>query len=157
MNRCNCSQARATWHPTRLLDVSPNLSIPENFGREILHLKLRMGPNPRFWKLQTSNYNELKGGISISNLPRTIQHAIELTRALNIRFILIDALCIIQDSVGQQDWLRESTTMADVYGHSHINIAATSSADAEGGLFRERDPVLVNGICIKPHGNDGEG
>ncbi|KAH8891711.1 hypothetical protein GQ53DRAFT_865668 [Thozetella sp. PMI_491] len=35
--------------------------------------------------------------------------------------------------------------MAYVYGRSHINLAATTSADADSGLFSERDPILING------------
>lgn len=115
------------------------------------------GRNAQFRKLQRHNYDDSKGGICISSLPKTLQHSVALTRALNIRYIWIDALCIIQDSVGSQDWLKEALKMSSVYGRSYLNIAASSSGTAEGGLFYERDPIVVSGVSVKPHGEERGG
>lgn len=154
------------WHPTRLVDVSletlgPSIRLeddPEKLaGMEYSTLSYCWGPNPQFLKLQGSNYNSFKQEILLSDLPKTLQEGVLLTRALNLRFIWIDALCIIQDSIGNQDWLQESLKMSQVYGCSYINIAATSSTTAEGGLFRERDPIAVSGISVKPYGSEKEG
>jgi hypothetical protein len=35
--------------------------------------------------------------------------------------------------------------MGQVYGSSHVNLAATASAAAEGGFFKQRYPIIVNG------------
>jgi hypothetical protein len=43
-----------------------------------------------------------------------------------------------------------------VYGNSQINLAATASTGPEGGLFRERHPVVVNGCRIFPEGGKPE-
>jgi hypothetical protein len=46
----------------------------------------------------------------------------------------------MQDSIN--DWNIESSLMGDVYGNGVRNLAATGSADAEGGLWMSRPPVL---------------
>ena len=172
MNKCNddhdlCTRQRrgsdATYHPTRLIDVGSASSVrleddPEKLaGVDYSTLSYCWGPDAQFLKLQRSNYSDLKRGIPIADLPMTLQHSVILTRALGLRYIWIDALCIIQDSVGKQDWLEEAIKMSSVYGRSYINIAASSSPTADGGLFRERDPIAVNGVIVKPHGNEKEG
>lgn len=59
-----------------------------------------------------------------------------------MRYIWIDSLCIIQDSI--EDWNYESLTMADVYKNSSLNIAATASSNPTGGLFRSRNPEEIS-------------
>ena len=51
-------------------------------------------------------------GIDWSQLPRTFQDAMIVTRRLGLRYLWIDSLCIIQNS--QEDWIRESKTMQNV-------------------------------------------
>jgi hypothetical protein len=79
----------------------------------------------------------------IKELALTFRDAITVTQKLGLQYLWIDALCIIQDS--PTEWHKEASQMARVYGNSHINIAATSSMDAEGGLFKQRDPIILNG------------
>ncbi|KAK7985256.1 hypothetical protein PG988_002878 [Apiospora saccharicola] len=81
--------------------------------------------------------------ISHDSLPPSFQDAVTITRALGIRYLWIDALCIIQDSAA--DWATESAKMASVYGDSYLTIAADSSPDSSGGILRKRvvpDPLL---------------
>ena len=72
-------------------------------------------------------------------LSRTFQDAINITRALGIRYIWIDSLCIIQDD--KEDWERESAKMAEIYSCSYLNLAATGSADGDGGCFFNRSTL----------------
>jgi Heterokaryon incompatibility protein (HET) len=46
----------------------------------------------------TCSLDQEKLGIKWSRLPKTFQDAIQVTRLLGIRYIWIDALCIIQDA-----------------------------------------------------------
>ena len=91
-------------------------------------------------RLLQASYQQFCDHIPVSTLPRTFQDAIKFVRTLQIRFIWIDALCIVQDS--KEDWLLESLQMASVYSYSWLNIAATSSADGHGGLFKTRNRLL---------------
>ncbi|EUC27854.1 hypothetical protein COCCADRAFT_110624, partial [Bipolaris zeicola 26-R-13] len=54
--------------------------------------------------------------ISYNDLPRTFQHAVTATRNLGYRYLWLDALCIVQDSV--QDWERESQKMGVIYSQA---------------------------------------
>ncbi|KAI0812918.1 HET-domain-containing protein [Xylaria sp. FL0064] len=69
-------------------------------------------------------------------IPATFQDAIHVCRKLRIRYIWIDSLCIIQDSL--EDWERESSKMADIYRNSYVTIAAASSKDSRGGLSLDK-------------------
>ncbi len=70
-----------------------------------------------------------------------------LTRILEIRYLWIDALCIVQDD--EDDWVREAALMANVYGSAVLNIAAHTACDAQHGflpskgLFTSRESVLI--------------
>jgi hypothetical protein len=54
---------------------------------------------------------------------------------LELEYIWIDSLCIIQDS--EADWLEESGKMASIYSDAYITIAATQAANSNIGLFTE--------------------
>ena len=75
-------------------------------------------------------------GISIAALPRNFQDAIIVTRMLNIRYLWIDSLCIIQDS--NEDWLKESAEMGEIYKHSFVTIAATNAENSAAGFLQKR-------------------
>jgi Heterokaryon incompatibility protein (HET) len=81
-------------------------------------------------------------GIAISDLPKTAQDAILITRRLGIPYLWIDSLCIIQDD--KEDWLRESAKMASVYLNAYLVIGASNSwADSNGFLSpRSRDGMI---------------
>ncbi|KAI1085785.1 HET-domain-containing protein [Whalleya microplaca] len=95
----------------------------------------------------------LKAGISIESLPKTFQDAIFITQQLQCRYIWIDSLCIIQDST--DDWKREASRMAEVYGNSYVTIAATASINSSSGLFYQHTPHSVKHI-IEHCGQDGQ-
>ena len=78
----------------------------------------------------------------LDEVPKTFTDAFDVSRRLGVRYIWIDALCIIQDS--PEDWARESLTMRDVFEHSHCNIAATSGQDGAAGCYSTRDPNALN-------------
>lgn len=81
-----------------------------------------------------SNYLQHQSSISIAAMSRTFQDAIVVTRRLNIPYLWIDSLCIIQDSA--EDWRRESTTMDGIYQNTEVTIAALAASDGSGGCFR---------------------
>jgi hypothetical protein len=99
-----------------------------------------------FLKLTTVTLHELELGISISSLSRTFQDAIRAARSLGVRYLWIDALCIIQDS--SEDWKNEAARMAEVYTKSYCNIAATAASNGEG-CFVVRDACGVEPCLIE--------
>lgn len=94
-----------------------------------------------FIRLVTSNWDQIHHGISLETLPLTLRDAVEIARSLGIFYLWVDSLCIIQDS--QDDWTHESSRMADVYGGSSLNIAATSARGTSDGCFFSRPEHFV--------------
>ena len=71
------------------------------------------------------NLEHQYNGIDWSSLSKTFQDAILVTRALGIRYLWIDSLCIIQGD--NTDWEQESAKMGSIYEGSYITLAATAS------------------------------
>lgn len=94
-----------------------------------------------FLNLTRQNQGILEDHFSIQQLPRNFRDAVQATRQLGFRYVWIDSLCIIQGDGG--DWLHEAPLMDKVYMNAEFCLAASASDDAEGGLFRERDPDIL--------------
>lgn len=73
-------------------------------------------------------------------MPKTYHDAILITRYLGIRYLWIDAICILQDD--PDDWERESAKMQGIYMGSYCTIAATGSTSADEGILNERPAEL---------------
>lgn len=93
------------WIPTRLLDVRPTTAVDsvrlierysvleEHNHKAPPYLTLsHVWGDEQFFTLTKDNITELNEGIQLSLLPLCFQHAIEVTRRLNIRYIWIDSL-----------------------------------------------------------------
>jgi len=70
-------------------------------------------------------------------LSKTFQDAVTVTRALGIRYLWIDSICIIQgkSAVAKRDWQTELGLMASVYGDAMLTLAAIHAGNGRGGLF----------------------
>ena len=67
-------------------------------------------------------------------MTQTLRDAVKITRLLGIRYLWIDALCIIQDS--KADWEKEASMMGKVYKDSCITVAATCASGASEGFLQ---------------------
>lgn len=92
-------------------------------------------------RLLNANLQAYKTSISFSSLPKTFQHALFVVGWFGIKYLWIDALCIIQDS--ENDWAHESGCMRDYYKYSFGTIAATGASNPSEGLFFDRNPAFV--------------
>jgi hypothetical protein len=128
--------------PTRVIDVEPwpgshylRLVSSKGCDGDYAALSHCWGTSPvnKTTKAREASYRR---GIRFASLGKTFQDAIKVTRNLGLRYLWIDALCIIQDD--KDDWRREAETMADVYANASVTLAATASADGAGGLFHPR-------------------
>jgi hypothetical protein len=129
--------------PTRVVDVdvSPNrvdVRLLVSRGRRAPYIALS-----HCWGATgtvittTANLAERQRNIPFSSLSRNFQDAVIATRALGVRYLWIDSLCIIQDS--REDWDFESARMGDVYRNALCTISAAKSSDGNGGCFVSRD------------------
>jgi hypothetical protein len=85
-------------------------------------------------------------GIPLALLSQTIQDAVEVTRRLGIKYLWVDALCIIQEQPDKADWTIESAKMGLIYANAYLTIAATSASSASQGFLTRanRSGVSVN-------------
>lgn len=111
-----------------------------------------------------SNVSERRtNGIPLHSLPSTVRDAILLCHKLNIQYIWVDRLCIIQDD--PDDWATEAAKMAEVYGNSSLTITTILCTDADQSFldlrkqqFRYQEPTAeiicsqrgTPGLAIKP-------
>ncbi|KAI6342350.1 hypothetical protein MCOR07_009990 [Pyricularia oryzae] len=141
------------WAPTRVLDLysygggdgNIQLVIPAEECKDPLGpyaaLSYIWGGQQSI-RLSSDTIASFRQGISGTLLPKTFREAIQVCQHFSIRYLWIDALCILQDS--HEDWLSEAAKMDKVYAHSHLTIAAAASHNPADGLFRNRDPVFVS-------------
>ncbi len=78
-------------------------------------------------------------------MPRNFQDAVTITRLLGLRYLLIDALCIIQDS--EADMKRELERMDWIYSHAYVTVAATSSISNKDGFLQ--CPLAMNNSAVR--------
>lgn len=148
---CNDSSAQSlASYPTRLIDVSQpplRLVITASLKPEerlpYVTLSHCWGGN-RYFTTQRGTLSKRLRGFAMADLPATFRDAISLTRSLNIRYLWIDSVCIIQDD--REDWQIESSRMCDVYSNAHLTIAATLASDDSQGFLRHRQSKLT---CIE--------
>ncbi|PVH83803.1 HET-domain-containing protein [Cadophora sp. DSE1049] len=141
-----CSRKKAIL-PSRLIDVGradhPTVSLHISNGEPGHWLTLSHCWGKKSMPgTTTSNIAARCNSIHLSSLPQTFRDAISITRKLGYRFIWIDCLCIIQDSL--EDWQTESARMAEVYADADMNISADTTADAYEGIFQSSNKVPEN-------------
>ncbi|CAK7235045.1 hypothetical protein SBRCBS47491_009156 [Sporothrix bragantina] len=129
--------------PTRLLDVDgggkDRVVLTENVtaGSAYVALSYCWGPDPSGTvttkKNNVATHMDPKCGIHLAALPQTIQDAVLVCHHLNLRYLWIDALCIVQDD--GDDWRREAAQMCNVYQRSHVTIAAHRASACQHGFL----------------------
>jgi hypothetical protein len=138
-----CCQETPNWLPTRLLKINESggsmirliltkLKSPTEHPGPYLTLSHCWG-KARFLTLTAHTLPQLLQGVDISELPKTFQDAANTTLFLGFDYLWIDSLCILQDSA--EDWKVESAQMGDIYSNGICNLAATGSANGNGGLW----------------------
>ncbi|KAH8601534.1 heterokaryon incompatibility protein-domain-containing protein [Bisporella sp. PMI_857] len=90
---------------------------------------------PEAGKTTLSTISAHKQRLRRAKLPRTFKHFFEIAKRLNVRFVWVDSLCIIQDS--EDDWQRETARMGQIYSGAICTIAAESAKDCQGGIWLE--------------------
>ena len=91
--------------------------------------------------LTEASLSDMSKRIDLANLSQTYQDAIAITRLLGLRYLWIDSLCIIQDSV--VDWQTEAAKMGGIFKSSLCTIAASSASSSSEGCFFDRDPLYA--------------
>ena len=154
----NCPKPRRTSLPTRVIDVGPPdgsqkpyVLISNGKLADWVALTYCWGGRSSF-VLRKDTPKLYRPDASLNFFPGTIRDAIIITRKLEIRYLWVDALCIIQDS--HDDWAYESARMRDVYKEALVTIAAADSPTASHGIFHQRPSP--ERTCQIPWGGSSE-
>lgn len=140
-------QITCTFKPSRLLHYDQSkgkVSLCTSFPSDIRYAALsHCWGSVQPLTLNTSTKHELTQGLPLKAFPQTFQDAFWVIQQLNILYIWIDSLCIIQDS--NDDWVHESARMCDIYGNAFLTIAATRARNcSEGFLGPRKGPEYTN-------------
>ena len=114
--------------PTRLLDLAElqigrvklviSREIPGGPGEDVRYGALSYcWGGAEFLKATKGNMKSLKQGFSLTQLPTTIRDAIHITHKLGLRYLCVDALCIIQpdgEDEYKADWEEQSAQMCSI-------------------------------------------
>ncbi|KAH9216216.1 heterokaryon incompatibility protein-domain-containing protein [Leptodontidium sp. 2 PMI_412] len=152
----SCSKDTGQFRPSRLLDLGSNvgendirlivseLDIPKQKGRQNHYATLSYcwGPPGLNARTTKENIGERRRKIPLDSLPRTVRDAVKVTRELGIRYLWVDALCIIQED--KDDWARESAVMGQIYRRSLCTLAAAIGNDCNAGLFARREAAQLS-------------
>jgi Heterokaryon incompatibility protein (HET) len=140
----DCKQPTRTALPLRLIDVgvpdgSQEVKLVETRGHEGTYFTLShcWGKVQPLRTTKATLHERIKG-ITWESLPKTFQDAISITRRLQMRYIWIDSLCIIQDD--STDWEIEAANMGRIYEKSLLTISASISSSPIHGIYSSRRP-----------------
>ncbi|OTB18675.1 hypothetical protein K445DRAFT_19277 [Daldinia sp. EC12] len=133
--------------PTRVVDISDSeigrIRIYESKREKMPYVTLTHcwgGVIPSI--TTTVNLKARTSGMNIDELPQNFIDAIQVTRALGLKYLWIDALCIIQDS--KSDWGQEAGRMYSVYAGASVVISVLNSAGSTKGFLKpNRAPLAV--------------
>ncbi|UKZ66486.1 uncharacterized protein TrAtP1_007659 [Trichoderma atroviride] len=152
---CDASDsAQSTYLPTRLIDVGANnatklrliISKDEEVGQETDPVKKRYLTLSYCWGSKAESEKQLKttanslnkrlSQINVNEMPQTVADAVHACRALGIRYLWVDVLCIIQGD--DDDWARESFQMANVYSNSFLTLCNLQGSSCSGGFLKTK-------------------
>ncbi|KAF2721701.1 HET-domain-containing protein, partial [Polychaeton citri CBS 116435] len=145
-----CSRPCATRLPSRLIDVglpnnssSPVLRDTSDSTGEYATLSHCWGSELTL-ETTKSNIEAHTKSIPLSYLPATFRDAVAYTRALGLRYLWIDALCIIQDD--EADWRREAAAMCSIFENGAVCLSALFAGSSGVGFLHENslDQVEFN-------------
>lgn len=88
----------------------------------------------------------------MDQLPKVFRDAMEVCRALGLRCLWVDALCIIRSGDSQKDWEVESAKMRDVYWNCQLSISAACATRPEDGLLIQKPTGLLRPMVYEQDG-----
>ena len=160
-NHITCAEQNPISQPgLRLVDLrnSTTVYICEGLNHvdQYAALSYRWGRQPP-QKLTTSTLAQFSTrGLSLNDLPATIKDACHVCQSLEIPFLWVDCLCIIQDSVA--DWNYQAIQMGTIFNQAAVVIRAAAGHDCTYGLFQPRK-LASNAVselsCIALDGRAG--
>ncbi|KAI1097540.1 HET-domain-containing protein [Jackrogersella minutella] len=145
-----------SFYPTRLIQVNTrksntyrlvttNSDVFRNQHHKYAALSYCWGPPEDAktqFKTEQATLPDRLSGFQLEGTSRIMQDAIEVCRGLDIPYLWVDAVCIIQDD--KDDWERESAEMTNVYQSAHLTICTPTSTSCREGFLGPRSSATVS-------------
>ncbi|KAF2136561.1 uncharacterized protein K452DRAFT_202852, partial [Aplosporella prunicola CBS 121167] len=131
------------YYPKRLLDLRLRrtrliLTASEPPRSHYATLSHCWGRVP-FFRLTSSNEEELRRQVLANKLPRSFRDVILFTQRLSIRYLWIDNLCIMQEGPGhEEDWNEHAYLMGSIYQNGIVNISILHAESPYVGAYTKR-------------------
>lgn len=125
------TEPTSTDYPFRVIDVNQMCVVEAAQDCRYIALSYLWGSSPaQLFKATSHNLQRLSRplGLDKSNLPRTIQDAIDFTKAFGEQYLWVDSLCLIHD---QQFRYHDADK---IYARAALTVVAASGHDANAGL-----------------------
>lgn len=101
-----------------------------------------------------ANIDQYSIHLPLEILPKTLRNAISVTRKLDIKYLWVDRLCIIQDD--EIDREEQLECMGDIYSNAYLTISAASAKCCHDGfLHKRKHEDLIRLPCQSPSGDVG--
>ena len=140
----DCPDQRETQLPTRVIYVGskldstlPKLHVSHGEHAKYAALAYCWG-GPQRGTLTQQNLPQYLEALDMDETSQTIRDAIHVVRASGLRYLWVDALCIIQDN--ETDKSQEISKMDHIYTSALFTIVAQSASSAEQGFLSLRSP-----------------
>lgn len=101
------------------------------------------GPEGNPLQLNSDTHQLLRRGIQVSHLPATVRQSVSFVHSLHLRYMWVDALCIIQDSI--QDKEIEISRMGLYYGSNTLTVCAASASGSSVGVSKSERKLYEHG------------
>jgi hypothetical protein len=128
--------------PTRLLEIHGH-PASFSFFTKLIQLKRPVsyaalsycwgGEQPH--KTTGARFEAYRTGIPWHALPQSIQDAVKVTYELGLRYLWVDAFCIIQDDA--VDTAQEIAQMPHIYAESTVTIMASRASKSSAGFLHD--------------------
>ena len=83
-------------------------------------------------------FEQHKEAIPLEDFPLTFRDAVDFTRKMDMKYLWIDSLCIIQGD--KSDWEREAAIMGEIFKNSTLTISTTTANNSTKGFLHPRTP-----------------
>ncbi|KAG8529024.1 uncharacterized protein KY384_006714 [Bacidia gigantensis] len=120
----------------KLIDIIDMRVVDATTNATYVALSYVWGTSTEWLRCSQSNVETLQQmrGLSrlYSQIPQTIRDAMTICKYLGVRYLWVDALCIVQDDLCQK--AQQIASMASIYQGAKLVLAAAHGRDANAGL-----------------------
>ncbi|KAI5777160.1 HET-domain-containing protein [Geopyxis carbonaria] len=141
-----CLKPERSKLPTRLIDCldpsNPKIYVGNGMVKDYYATLSYVWGEKQLGSTTSNIHDHVVNGLDTQVLPQTIKDAITTTNSLGLRYLWVDAFCILQDSAADKD--RELTQMGPIYERAYVTIIASNASKVSQGFLAERPEPITD-------------